>query len=205
MKKNNIFLYAPIYLALVIPTPGRFVYGFTIFLEMAFLALVGTLITSLIKKLKFEQLQTTLILITVISATILFRQTLILICPEVALTLGYVMFLPPISLFLLGVLFKDTEEPLKNRLANNMSVIGIFSIFGLLFFLIRDILGFGTFTFFGRNHQIFEKVLITSDKWAVFSFIASLPGALTLAGILLFVAIIIRKKISIVKNAEVEE
>ena len=204
MKKNNIFLYAPIYLALVIPTPGRFVYGFTIFLEMVFLALVGTLITSLIKKLKFEKLQTTLILITVISATILFRQLLILICPEVALTLGYVMFLPPISLFLIGVLFKDTDEPLKNRLANNMSVIGIFSIFGLLFFLIRDILGFGTFTFFGSNHQIFEKVLITSDKWAVFSFLASLPGALTLAGVLMFIAIIIRKKLTIVKNAEVE-
>ena len=83
MKKNNIFLYAPIYLALVIPTPGRFVFGFTIFLEMLFLTLVGTLITSLIKKLKFEKLQTTLILITVISSTILYRQLLIMNCPEV--------------------------------------------------------------------------------------------------------------------------
>ena len=202
MKRNNIFLYAPIYLALVIPTPGRFVYGFTIFIEMVFLTLIGTLITSLIKKLKFEKMQTPLILITVITGTILFRQLLILICPEVALTLGYVMFLPPISLFVIGILFKDTDDVLQNRLANNMTIIGIFSLFGLLFFLIRDILGFGTFTFFGANHQIFEKVIITNDRWAVFSFIASLPGALTLAGVLLFIAIIIRKKITIVKNAE---
>ena len=204
MKKNNIFLYAPIYLALVIPTPGRFVFGFTIFLEMIFLTLVGTLITSLIKKLKFEKLETTLILVTVISATILFRQTLIIVCPEVALTLGFILFLPPISLFIIGILFKDTEESLKNRLVNNMSIIGIFSLFGLVFFLLRDILGFGTFTFFGANHQIFEKVLISSSKWTVFSFIASLPGALILAGVLLFIAIIIRKKLNIVKNAEVE-
>ena len=202
MKRNSIFLYAPIYLALIIPTPGRFVYGFTIFLEMVFLGIIGTLIASLINKLDFKKLETALILITIIAATILYRQILILICPVVALTLGFVLFLPPISLFIIGILFKNNEDPLKDRLVNNMSVIGLFSIFGLLFFLIRDILGYGTFTFIGRNHQIFEKVIIESDNLTAFSFIASIPGALILAGLLLFIAIIIRKKITIVKNAE---
>lgn len=202
MKRQSIFLYAPIYLALIIPTPGRFVFGFTIFLEMLLLTLVGTLMTSLIKKLDLEKMKTAIMLISIIATTILFRQILVIICAEIALTLGFVLYLPPISLFLIGILFKENDDPLKIRLKNNMSIISIFSVIGLAFFLIRDILGYGTFTFIGPNHQIFEKVLITSDNWAIFSFLASIPGALLLAGILLYIAILIRKKIHIIRNAE---
>ena len=204
MKRDSIFLYAPIYLALIIPTPGRFVFGFTIFMEMILLTLVGTLMNSLIKKLDLEKMKTAIMLIVVIATTILFRQILILICAEIALTLGFVLYLPPISLFLIGILFKENNDPIKEKLKNNMSIVTVFSVVGLLFFLIRDLLGYGTFTFIGPNHQILEKILITSDNWAIFSFLASIPGALLFAGILLYIAILIRKKIHIIRNAEGE-
>lgn len=205
MNRKSIFLYAPIYFALIIPTPGRFVYGFTIFLEMLFLTVIGTLTNSLVKKLGFEKIRTVMILISIIAGTIFFRQFIVLICPEVALVLGFIFYLPPISLFLIGVLFKETETPLQPRLKQNLNLVLVFSIIGILFFLIRDLFGYGTFTFFGAKHQIFEKVLITSDSWAIFSFLASIPGAMILAGIILYVAIIIRKKIHIIRNAEIEK
>lgn len=205
MKRKSIFLYAPIFLALIIPTPGRFVFGFTLFLEMMFLTLVGTLMNALIKKIDLEKLRTVIILISIISATILFRQILIIICAEVALTMGFVLYIPAISLFLVGILFNNVEDSLGNRLKNNLGLVGLFSIISLLFFLVRDLFGYGTFTFFGANHQIFEKVLFTSDNWAIFSFFASIPGGLILASILLYIAIMVRNKIHIVRNVEIEE
>lgn len=202
MNKKSNFLYVPIFLTLIIPVPGRFVFGFVLFLELLFLTLVGTFINSLINKLNFDNMRSAVILIGVIAATILFRQIFVIICPEIALTLGFIMYLPPVSLFLIGILFNDTAAPLLERLKHNMGIIFIFSFSGLLFFLIRDLLGYGTFTFIGKNHQIFEKVLFASDNFAVCSFLASIPGALIFASILFSIAVLIRKKLHIVKNAE---
>lgn len=205
MNKKSIFLYVPIYLALIIPTPGRFVFGFTLFLEMIFLTVVGTLANSLVNKLDFEKMKTTIVLISVIAGTIFFRQIFVLICPEIALTLGFVFYLPAISLFLLGILFNDTGAPLFERLKLNLRIIGFFSVIGLLFFLVRDIVGYGTFTFIGKNHQIYEKVLINNDNWSVFSFLASIPGALIFSGVLLYIALLIRRKIHIFRNVEIDK
>lgn len=205
MNRKSIFLYIPIYLALIIPTPGRFVFGVTIFLEMFFLTIIGTFTNSLVNKLKFERMKTAIILISVIAATIFFRQIFVMICPSVALTLGFVFYLPAVSLFLMGILFNETNAPLIDRLKINLKTVGVFSIIGILFFLIRDIFGYGTFTFFGKNHQIYEKVLFDSDNWAIFSFLGSIPGALIFAGVLFYIAIIIRKKIHIFKNVEINK
>lgn len=205
MKNKSIFLYAPIYLALIIPAPGRFVFGFTLFFEMMFLTLVGTLTVSLVKKLDLEKMMTAIVLIAIVSATILFRQIIVLLCAEIALTLGFIIYLPAISLLLIGILFNNNELSLPVRMKKNFSIIGIFSVLGLLFFLLRDILGYGTFTFIGRNHLIYEKIIINNDNWAIFSFMASIPGALILAGIILYLAILIRKKIHIIKNLDVVE
>ena len=78
-----------------------------------------------------------------------------------------------------------------------------YSVFALLYFLLRDLIGFGTFTFFGKNHQIFEKVIIDSDKLGVGSILASIPGSLILSAILLYVYIFVRNKIDICHKAEV--
>ena len=57
MKKENMFLYLTAYLALLIPIPGRFVYGFTIMTEVIFLSIIGSLSVLIIEKIKFEQLE----------------------------------------------------------------------------------------------------------------------------------------------------
>ncbi|MBR1639620.1 MAG: hypothetical protein IJ688_09580 [Treponema sp.] len=204
IEKKSIYKYLPLHLALLIPIPGRFVYGFTIVLEHIILTLIGTLINSLINKLNLKELKTVIIMLTMISVTIFFRQILVVTYTEIALTLGYLIFLPPISLFLIQIIYSDLEEPLPVRLKTNLIQTAVFSLNSLLFFLFRDIAGFGTFTFYSGNHMFFEKVLFDSDNVGIFSFFATLPGVLVLAAMVLFFSLFIHEKMKIQKRVELQ-
>lgn len=50
MKKRSIYVFLSTSLAMLIPAPGRFVYGFVLVLELLFLMLIGTLSVSFAKK-----------------------------------------------------------------------------------------------------------------------------------------------------------
>ncbi len=202
MKKRSIYVLIATILTVLVPSPGRFVYGVALVIELNFIMLIGTLINSLVKKIKLEELNTLIILTTIISTTILYRQILILICPEVMLTLGFMIYLIPISVFSFGYLFSNQHEPLAARLKLNMIHILTFSVYVLLYFLLRDLAGYGTFTFFGKAHQIYEKVLISPDNLGFFSILASVPGALILSSILLFIHIFVRNRFEMMGNAE---
>lgn len=202
MKKDNMFFYLTAYLALLIPAPGRFVYGFTLMTEVFLLSIIGGLSVLLIEKIKFDQLKSTLFILILVAFSILFRQILIIINSQVALTLGFVVFFPPVSLFILNILFTLKTEKFLVQFRHRIVKMLIFTLGGMMIFLIRDILGYGTFTFFGKNHFIYEKVLFDSNKIGVFSLLASIPGVLVILGIIYFLFIQFSKKIEILKNKE---
>jgi hypothetical protein len=202
MKRRSVYLLIATILAILVPSPGRFVYGVTLVLELNILMLIGTLSVSLVKKIKLEEINTLIVLTLIISSTILFRQFMIFFQPEIMLTLGFIIYLMPVSFFLIGYVFSNNQEPLKKRLSINMIHILTFSVYALLFFLLRDLFGYGTFTFFGKNHQIFEKVIIPAENIGFFSIFASIPGAMILSSVLLFIHIFVRNKIAIIKRAE---
>lgn len=202
MKKNNMFFYLTAYLALLIPAPGRFVYGFTLMTEVFLLSIIGGLSVLLIEKIKFDQLKSTLFILILVAFSILFRQILIIINSQVTLTLGFVVFFPPVSLFILNILFTLKTEKFLVQFRHRIVKMLIFTLGGMMIFLIRDILGYGTFTFFGKNHFIYEKVLFDSNKIGVFSLLASIPGVLVILGIIYFLFIQFSKKIEILKNKE---
>lgn len=202
MKKDNMFFYLTAYLALLIPAPGRFVYGFTLMTEVFLLSIIGGLSVLLIEKIKFDQLKSTLFILILVAFSILFRQILIIINSQVALTLGFVVFFPPVSLFILNILFTLKTEKFLVQFRHRIVKMLIFTLGGMMIFLIRDILGYGTFTFFGKNHFIYEKVLFDSNKIGVFSLLASIPGVLVILGIIYFLFIQFSKKFEILKNKE---
>ena len=202
MKKNNMFFYLTAYLALLIPAPGRFVYGFALMTEVFLLSIIGGLSVLLIEKIKFDQLKSTLFILILVAFSILFRQILIIINSQVALTLGFVVFFPPVSLFILNILFTLKTERFLVQFRHRIVKMLIFTLGGMMIFLIRDILGYGTFTFFGKNHFIYEKVLFDSNKIGVFSLLASIPGVLVILGIIYFLFIQFSKKFEILKNKE---
>ena len=202
MKKRSIYVLIATILTVLVPAPGRFVYGAALVIELNFIILVGSLINSLIKKIKLNELLTLIILLMLIASTILYRQIMILICPEVMLALGSIIYLMPVSVFCFGYIFTNMDQPLAQRLKTNMLHVLTFSGYALLFFLLRDLAGYGTFTFFGKAHQIYEKVLISPDNLGFFSLIASIPGALILSSVLLFIHIFIRNQFDIMSKAD---
>lgn len=205
MKRRSVYLLIATILAILVPSPGRFVYGVTLVIELNLLMLIGTLSVSLIKKIKLEEINSLIVLILIIGSTILYRQFMIIFQPEIMLTLGFIIYLMPVSFFVIGYVFSNNELPLKERIQVNMIHILTFSLYALIFFLLRDIFGYGTFTFFGKNHQIYEKVIISSQNLGFFSIFASIPGAMILSSILLFIHIYVRNKIAIIKRAEVKK
>ena len=148
MKRRSVYLLIATILAVLVPSPGRFVYGVTLVLELNILMLIGTLTVSLVKQMKLEEINSLIVLVIIIASTILFRQIMIMFQPEIMLTLGYIIYLMPVSFFIIGYVFSNTDAPLVERLKFNMLHILTFSVYALLFFLLRDLFGYGTFTFF---------------------------------------------------------
>ncbi len=204
MKRNPVYIYIAAYLSLLIPTTGRFVYGITLMLELFLLVLVGTLTVSLIKKIKVQCLSSVVLMIVLTGFTILYRQIIVITYAEIALTLGVVFYLPTVSIFLTYNVLKTPDLPLVERLKRNSFQALLFCLSGILIFLLRDIAGYGTFTFFGKNHHVYEKIFFDSEQIGVFSFIASIPGALVFSALILSLQIVI-KKMKILKNAENQE
>ena len=200
MKQKKSFMYIASFLALTIATTGRFVFGLTLVLELFLLEVLGILINSLVTKLKFEEIRTYFVMFFMIAITLLFRQILVLTYTEVALILGFYLYFPTVSVFLTHTLFSDQEEPLAVRLKTNLLSTLVFSIIILSFYLFRDIAGYGTFTFFGKNHRIFEKVLFNPNNVGIFTFFATIPGALVLTGIIIYVFLYIRNKFRIISS-----
>lgn len=198
MNKKSIFIYIAASIAILVPVPGRFVYGLTMVFELIFLMSVGTSVQFLIKKTGYERINTVMTLFILLCVTILFRNFIAALQSEIALTLGFCFYLPAFSSFMIGFMFSENDlPPVKKLLANLLTTLK-FSVFALFFFLVRDVLGFGTFTFYGKNHTIFEYVIFAEDSTTPFSFLASLPGGLFLSAIILFCLILVRKRFYII-------
>ena len=183
------------FLSLTVPAPGRFVFGLVLVIELLLIEVFGALANSLATKLKFSDIRTYFVMFIMISVTILYRQILAIIYPEIVLSLGFILYFPTASAYLLYNLFCDLDKTLGQRLKSNLSKTLKFSVAGLVFFLFRDIAGYGTFTFFGKGHRIYEKVILNPDKIGLFTFFASIPGALILMGSLIYLFILFRNRV----------
>lgn len=200
MKQKKSFMYIASFLALTIPPTGRFVYGLTLIIELFILEILGILLNELVTKLKLEQLRTYFVMFFMIAITIFYRQLLVLTYTEIALILGFIIYMPPVSVFLTHTLFADYEEPLPDRFKTNLLSTLVFSLVILVFYLFRDIAGYGTFTFFGRNHRIYEKILLNPDKVGIFTFFATIPGALVLTSLTIYLFLFLRNKVRIISS-----
>ncbi|MBP5519336.1 MAG: hypothetical protein J6X84_01985 [Treponema sp.] len=205
MKQKKSFMYVAAFLSLTIPVSGRFVYGIILVLELFILEILGVLLNSLVSKLKLNEIRTYFIMFFMISITVLCRQILVLTYTEIALTLSFVLYFPTVCVFLTHTLFSDYEEPLALRLKRNLLRTSLFSLVILVFYLFRDMAGYGTFTFFGKNHRIYEKILLNPENVGIFTFFASIAGALVLTGLVIYLFLFLRNKKRIISSTEVEQ
>ena len=152
--------------------------------------------------MKLNELNSFIYIFLFIAITVLFRQILKITQPEIALTLGILSFFPSVSIFLLGYIFTNSEKKLSDKIKIDMKDSLFYTLYLLIFNLFRDVVGYGTFTFFGSNHQIYQKVLFDSSKLSFTSIVASLPGALAATAIIMYVYFFLKNKFQIIKNTE---
>ncbi|MDE5897883.1 MAG: hypothetical protein K2H09_01260 [Treponemataceae bacterium] len=200
MTKNAVSFYMVATCVMVAAAPGRFACGFALAFSVCFLMLTGTLFRALLKKLRLEQMEFLLMASFIVFATMFVRQLLAIMMPEMALQLGFALYLPSVSTFTTLFLFERKERGVKSALKDIMRPTLVFSAYSLGCALIRDVLGYGTITLpaFGR---MYEQVVADPERISMCSFLATVPGALTLCALLLAAYLAVERKMKVLETA----
>lgn len=199
MNKRIYFIFIAASFALLVSAPGRLAYGLVLIVEMNLLVLASASFAAFVRRFEFGNLRKVVMLSFVIFATVLFRQILILFSPVIALTLGFVIFLPPVSVFLFGNVFAERTPYPSDALRQSL----VFSAFALVFFFLRELLGFGTISFPMPN-GIGEARFFDSRSTAFCSLFASVPGALLLVVLCMAALLTVQRKMNIIEKSEGE-
>lgn len=202
MKKNSLYSFIALSMSLLIASPGRFAYGIFIILAFLFFTICGTLVRQLIKILKMENLQQFLIPAVLIALTLIFRQLVIFYSPVISLVNGFVIFMATACSYVITRLYIKETGSLKDEMILNLKEASIFSAFAVLFFLFRDILGYGTILL-PVPSGVFEVVIFETEITYMGAFFASIPGAICLFAVCLFVFASIQKKLQIFDSISV--
>ncbi|MBR5964894.1 MAG: hypothetical protein IK015_02080 [Treponema sp.] len=200
MKKNIYFIFIAASFALLAAAPGRLAYGLPLIIELNILMAAAKAFYSFAKKIDMGGLTEILTVSFVIFMTILFKQILILFSPVIALTLSFCIYIPALSVFLLASIFQSQQNAEGSGLKSTLW----FSVFALLFFLLRDILGYGTLSLPVPN-GIKETYLFNSYDTAFLSFFATIPGALLLLVLCMSFLLTVQLKMNAIEKAGVAD
>ena len=203
MTRKAISIHMALTCAIAVALPGRFAFAIIVAFELFFLMTTGTLFRSLLKVLKIKELKSIALCIFIVSMTMLFRELLTLLMPEVALQLSFAIYLPAISTFSSVFLFDEHNYTLKEELKENLIPALIFSVYILIQNLLRDLLGYGTFTLPAKG-KIFEVLLIKSDRISFFSFLATIPGAIVISALFMALYLTFENRMRIFKRADIK-
>lgn len=196
MKKKVALLYISAFLSVVIPVPARVAYGIIMLLIMNIVMFLGTTAKFLIRKLDIEELEPVCLLVFLYSITILCKQLLIMYSPLTALTLSFDLYLIPISSFILGYILTDKEMNPKMLYKKNMSASGIFTGFALIFYIIREMLAFGSISIPVKKGIHVIKILSSQISDYTF-FFATIPGAFVILSVLVAIFAFIERHVEI--------
>ena len=200
MRRNLYFVFTAASFALLVSAPGRFSCALILAIEMLLLVTGGITVSYICNFSRWESLEKGITLISIMFLTILYKQLVMLLFPLMALQLGFVFYIPAVSSFLMGNIFGRRTAELEEALIPALKLTGIFILFSLLFFLFRDIIGFGTVTLPSKT-GIVEIILFDVSKTSFLQFFASIPGALVLVVLAISLLILAQDKFNILEKA----
>lgn len=202
---KKIYFYITAILALFIPLPGRFVFAFYILLLFDLQIFLLTLVFHGANKLKIGGLKEPVLIFSIIFLTILYKQFLYIVCPVVAITLGFCIYLPSISTYTITFFFGKKVNSLSKHLFNNMRACGYNTLTCLVLFMMRDLIGYGTLTLPGWKRIIYLKFPFALENTHAGAFFSTIPGALLFLSVCLAIYIFFKKKIHIIAQKGVEK
>ena len=115
----------------------------------------------------------------------------------IALVLGITIYAPALSAFVLGYLYRKSGLNLGASIKIAFFKCNAFAVFSLLFFSIRDLLGYGTISLPGPSGLIEFHIVKENALSFLGFFFASIPGAMILLAVLLAVITLVMKKMEI--------
>ena len=195
-KKNQIYLYIASNLAFLVPVPGRFAYGLILMLFFNIQMILLTLLFHAIHRMRLAELRNAVLSLAIISLGICLKQILAIFCPIISLTLGFCIFLPALASVIIEFFFLDYEHGLKRHIAQNMKKSLLMTIFSLIFFLIRDIFGYGTFTLPAYKRLLVYHLPNNPNSSDASVFLATIPGSLGFIAVLLALYIFVSNKMT---------
>ncbi len=185
---RNILMFLSVILIMVIPVPGRFAYGIVMVVEFLFLMLLGILFRRLVKKIQMEEFKNFLVPLVMVASSVIFRQLLILISPLMAFTLGYAIYMPAVSAFILETVIDESGRKVMLEIKDKLMVTLSLSVPVAVIFLVRDIVGYGTLTLPASNNLFALRIIPEMDGFFMPTvFFASIPGAFMLIALSLFI------------------
>lgn len=198
---NGTYFFLAAILSIFVPAPGRFAYAVTLLLLFDVQMIVSTLVFHLLDFLRLENLKNVLMSVFLVFVTILFKQVLIIYCPIMALTLGFCIYLPTFSTVAIQFFFEKRKEGLKAHLMDGTAKSLMFSAYSLLFFLIREVIGYATISLPGPGGLIVFHLPVDFHSVSFAPFFATIPGCLSLIAVLFALYILIQRKFEIVQKA----
>ncbi len=199
-NKNKTYFYIAANLAMFVPVPGRMAYGIILIILFNIQMFFVTLLLHALRHMNLSNLRNTLVSIEIIAFTILYKQLLIIFCPIIALTLGFAIYLPTLSSIAFEFFFLKEFGRLKIHFVEIVKMCGIITLNTIVYFLLRDLIGFGTFTLPAWKRMIVLKLPYSLETTSAGVFFATVPGSLFLVSILLIFIAYIRNKFTILKN-----
>ena len=179
MEKRQLDIFFPLSLATLIPVPGRFAFAVVLILLLYFLLVASLLFKQLVLDFFDEESRSLVMALVLICFCVLFRQMLILYSPLTALVLGLSLFMPALTSFIFGNLWSPTQADFSAQLKNELKDCTAFALLAAAFFLLRDVLGYGTFSL-PCPSGLWELRLFSLSSSLPLSFFASIPGAIVL-------------------------
>lgn len=204
-EQKKIYFYIAANLAMLIPVPGRLAYAIIILLIFNIQMIATTMLFHAIHIMNLANMRNSLLSLTIIALGVLYKQLVIIFCPIVALTLSYCIFLPTLASVIIEFFFLSYEHGVKTHLMLNIKKSCLMSVFALLFFLIRDIVGYATITFPGWKNLVVIHLPYNPESTGIGVFFATIPGSLCFMTLLLALYIFMAKKINIFINSPIHE
>ena len=204
-EQKKIYFYIAANLAMLIPVPGRLAYAIIILLIFNIQMIATTMLFHAIHRMNLANMRNSLLALTIIALGVLYKQLVIIFCPIVALTLSYCIFLPTLASVIIEFFFLSYEHGVKTHLMLSIKKSCLMSVFALIFFLVRDIVGYATITFPGWKNLVVIHLPYNPESTGIGVFFATIPGSLCFMTLLLALYIFMAKKINIFINSPIHE
>lgn len=200
MNKYIYYIFTAISFALLVAAPGRFAFGLIICAELFFILILGFLFSFIMKKMHLEEMNPIITVVGLCFSTVLFKQIVMALFPLIALQLSFVFYLPAVSSYVIGIVYNHLEKNARTSILENLGVYGLFALLALVFYLIRDIFGYGTFTL-PASSGLIEYTVFNVDSFSWSILLASIPGALTIVSVFILLFIFVQNKFKIIERA----